>query len=72
MQNSQNSKVKQSKNAKALNFYIMICMLIQLLCSLTGAIISIIEAQNNLSSDKAWYLYKDDVSVDQSAIVSIL
>ena len=54
MQNSKNSKVKQSKNAKALNYYIMLCMLIQLLCSVTGAIISTIQQDTILSG--AWYL----------------
>ena len=72
MQNSKNSKVKQSKNAKALNYYIMICMLIQFICSLTGAIISTI--QENTSMSDAWYLYRDvDSRAEEAgAFISIL
>ena len=55
MKNSSKSKNKRSKNSVALNYYILICMAIQLICSLVSAIIS---ASMSTSSEveQAWYL----------------
>ena len=71
MQNSSKSKVKRSKNAKALNYYIMLCMLIQLLCSLAGAIVSTVQTETGEIS-KAWYLKGGEESEGDSASIQIL
>ena len=42
MKNSSKAVVKRSKNSKALNYYILICMAVQLVCSVVGAMISLI------------------------------
>ena len=69
MQNSSKSVVKQSKNAKALNGYILICMLIQLLCSIVGAIWSTV--YENTYLEGAWYL-KGDLDEGTSVIYDIV
>ena len=68
MMNSSTAVVKRSKNAKALNYYILICMLVQLLCSIIGSIISV--SMTGGSLEKAHYLKgnEDDIS----AIVQFL
>mmetsp|Transcript_32670 Transcript_32670/g.43111 ORF Transcript_32670/g.43111 Transcript_32670/m.43111 type:complete len:100 (+) Transcript_32670:1-300(+) len=63
MKNSSNAVVKRSKNAKALNMYILICMLVQFLCSLFGAIISV--AQSEGAMKEHWYLVAE--SGDQTS-----
>jgi len=54
MKNGSNAVVKRSKNAKALNYYILICMLVQLICSILGATISVISFEGDM--DDAIYL----------------
>ena len=70
MKNSASSKVKLSKNQRALNRYILICMVIQLLCSVVGAIIGTIKLED--LQDYHTYLFRKDYEEKKAIFVSIL
>ena len=65
MKNSSKAVVKRSKNSKALNYYILICMAVQLVCSVVGAMISLIQAQHSLG--KSWYLFDENGNRDDNS-----
>ena len=67
MKNSSIAKVKRSKNAKALNYYILICMLVQFLCSVLGALISTIESKGSMKDH--WYLQGDEGSSESAGVM---
>ena len=66
MKNSSNAVVKRSKNAKALNKYILICMLVQLICSVVGALISVIQGSGSLEG--ADYLWGNEGNVESYGV----
>ena len=55
MQNSSNGSAKQSKNAKALNYFVFFTMCVQLSFSIIGSIILTIWTEYD--GDEHWYLY---------------
>ena len=67
MKNSSSAKVKRSKNAKALNYYILICMLVQFICSILGALISVIQSTGSMKD--AWYLQGDDGELGSAGVM---
>lgn len=69
MKNSSNAVVKRSKNAKALNMYILICMLVQFICSFVGAVISTIQSQGAMKDHHYFYAEGGD---DESTVVKLL